>query len=977
MALPRLLLLLWSCSGLTILLLAGGGLREAAARTVPVEFLYPPYNLTYMHYIDTSGVFLRSPNATFSAAVFNAGADSPGDDSSSNSPPGDETQMSRYFFSVLHDRSRTPVWAATAGSTIIQSIILSLNASGLYISDPADQSGPSWSTPRLAAPVAALRLLDTGQLALIDGDNATLWSTFDAPTDTLLQGQVLPVGVPLTATASEQDLSPGAYRLLLTPTDALLQWASSSSNVRRDEDLVTYWALSSDPASVQDSNRAVRSMMVNASGIYLLADDDGRDTVFSLRFASPPAPATRMLLKVDPSGRLRALSTAYSPTAARATLPAVWAAPASDCDLPLPCGSLGLCTPGNNGSSCMCPDAFTTHTTGGCSPADGSSLPVLSDSCLAGNASSTSKPSAASAGTPYSYTRLGDGIGYFASKFALPTTAGDALSACRDLCSANCSCAGFVYRNSSKSCLLLHNQIGSVFRGGGNSAAAAVAFIKTVPPAPSRGQGGGRGSSSLSTITIIFGIVLPAVAAVFITFLLYVLGVHWLKNRHHAGANTGKAKKKKHGHGGSSWFMLHMMPSLSSSRASSNVPSEKGDGDDSEDDDDEVLIPGLPTRFTFVDLETATNGFKWQIGSGGFGSVYRGELPDRTTVAVKRMNNLGMQGRREFLTEIAVIGNVHHVNLVKLRGFCAEGARQQLLVYEYMNRGSLDQSLFFRAGAGAAAKKRDVLEWPERLGVCVGAARGLAYLHAGCDRKILHCDVKPENILLDDRGGVKIADFGLAKLMSPEQSGLFTTMRGTRGYLAPEWLMNAPITDKADVYSFGMVLLEIVRGRKNSKQDDDEHHTTTTTGSTTTSASAASSDGGAGEATKPRSSYFPALALDLHEEGRYLELVDPRLEGRADAAEVARVVRVALCCLQEEASVRPAMTAVSGMLDGSMDVCVPRTEQLAYLRMYGRGLVDVRPGGWKGKWKGSDMTAGSSSWSPPSCVSAQQLSAPR
>ncbi|VAI11996.1 unnamed protein product [Triticum turgidum subsp. durum] len=887
--------------------------------------------------------------------------------SSSNSPPGEESQMSRYFFSVLHDRSRTPVWAATAGSTIIQSIILSLNASGLYISDPADQSGPSWSTPRLAAPVAALRLLDTGQLALIDAGNATLWSTFDAPTDTLLQGQVLPLGVPLTATASEQDLSPGAYRLLLTPTDALLQWASSSDGRR---DFVTYWALSSDPASVQDSNRAVRSMMVNASGIYLLADDDGRDTVFSLRFASPPAPATRMLLKVDSSGRLRALSTAYSPTAARATLPSVWAAPASDCDLPLPCGTLGLCTPGNNGSSCMCPDAFTTHTTGGCSPADGSALPVLSDSCLAGNASA--KSSAASARTPYSYTRLGDGIGYFAGKFALPTTAGDALSACRDLCSANCSCVGFVYKNSSKSCFLVHNQIGSVFRGG-NSAAAAVAFIKTVPPAPSRGQGGGGGSSSLSTITIIFGIVLPAVAAVFITFLLYVLGVHWLKNRH-GGANTGKAKKKKHGNGGSSWFMLHMMPSLSSSRASSNVPSEKGDGDDREGDDDEVLIPGLPTRFTFADLETATNGFKWQIGSGGFGSVYRGELPDRTTVAVKRMNNLGMQGRREFLTEIAVIGNVHHVNLVKLRGFCAEGARQQLLVYEYMSRGSLDQSLFPRAAAGAATKKRDVLEWPNRLGVCVGAARGLAYLHAGCDRKILHCDVKPENILLDDRGGVKIADFGLAKLMSPEQSGLFTTMRGTRGYLAPEWLMNAPITDKADVYSFGMVLLEIVRGRKNSKQDD-EHDTTTTGSSTTTGA--ASSDGAGGEATKARSSYFPALALDLHEEGRYLELVDPRLEGRADAAEVARVVRVALCCLQEEASVRPAMTAVSGMLDGSMDVCVPRTEQLAYLRMYGRGLVDVRPGGWKGKWKGSDMTAGSSSWSPPSCVSAQQLSAPR
>ncbi|KAE8798080.1 G-type lectin S-receptor-like serine/threonine-protein kinase [Hordeum vulgare] len=941
---------------LPIMLLAGG-LREAAARTVPVEFLYPPYNLTYMHYIDTNGVFLRSPNATFSAAVFNSG--------SSDSSGADESQltMSRYFFSVLHDRSRTPVWAAAAGATIVQSIILSLNASGLYISDPAGLSGPSWSTPRLAAPVAALRLLDTGQLALIDADNATLWSTFDAPTDTLLQGQLLPVAVPLTATASDQDLSPGAYRLLLTPADALLQWASSDGG----GDFVTYWALSSDPASVQDSNRAVRSMMVNASGVFLLADGGG--TVFSLRFASPPpAPATKMLLKVDSSGRLRALSTAYSPTAARATLPAVWAAPASDCDLPLPCGALGLCTPGNNGSSCMCPDAFTTHTTGGCSPADGSALPALPDTCLAGN----SKPSSSSAAA-HSYTRLGDGIGYFASKFALPTTAGDALPACRDLCSANCSCVGFVYKNSSKSCLLVHNQIGSVFRGAGNSAAATVAFVKTVPPAPSRGGQGGDGgsgsSSSLSTITIIFGIVLPAVAAVFITFLLYVLGVHWLKNRH---GGAGKAKRKQHGHGGSSWFMLHMMPSLSSSRASSNAPSEKGGGDSEDEGDDEVLIPGLPTRFTFADLEAATNGFKWQIGSGGFGSVYRGELPDRTTVAVKRMNNLGMQGRREFLTEIAVIGNVHHVNLVKLRGFCAEGARQQLLVYEYMSRGSLDQSLFPRAGAGAASKA--VLEWAERLGVCVGAARGLAYLHAGCDRKILHCDVKPENILLDERGGVKIADFGLAKLMSPEQSGLFTTMRGTRGYLAPEWLMNAPITDKADVYSFGMVLLELVRGRKNSKQDDDDHHDAATTGTNSSS----TTSGTTGEATEARrSSYFPALALELHEEGRYMELVDRRLEGRADAAEVERVVRVALCCLHEEASSRPAMTAVAGMLDGSMDVCVPRTEQLAYLRMYGRGLVDVRPGGWKGKWKGSEMTAGSSSWSPPSCVSAQQLSAPR
>uniref|UniRef100_A0A0E0MQ50 Receptor-like serine/threonine-protein kinase n=1 Tax=Oryza punctata TaxID=4537 RepID=A0A0E0MQ50_ORYPU len=891
----------------------------AVAREVPVEYLYPPFNLTYFHFIDTNGVFLLSRNTTFSAAVYNAGAD-----------PSSDDNQSRFFFSVLHSASRTPVWTATAGTTILQSIVLSLTAQGLALSDPDPAADSAWSTPRLRAPVAALRLLDTGELALLDAANATLWSSFDRPTNTLLPGQALLAGVPLTSAVSDQDLNPGAYRLMLTDTDALLQWATTPSN----GSFLTYWALSTDPNSVHDSNAAVHSMTANSSGLYLLAAN-GRDTVFRLRFPPPPAPNDEpRLLNLDPSGRLRALSMAYSPTSPRATLPTVWAAPPGGCDLPLPCRSLGLCTPGTNGSSCSCPDAFSTYSTGGCAPADGSALPA--DTCT----SSAPPPN-------FNYMTLGEGVGYFANKFASPDTSGEALPACRDLCSANCSCLGFFYRNSSKSCFLLHNQIGSLFRGDNINSDAAVGFIKTLPPA-SRRQGGGKGSS-LSFITIVFGIALPTVAAVLIGFLVYVMGTQWVKRW-----QVGKKKKKKK-HGNRSWFKL---PMLSSQQASYVSEEQQGE----EDDGDEVLIPGLPARFTYAELEEATEGFKSQIGSGGFGCVYRGELPDpdpdRSAVAVKRMNNLGSQGRREFLTEMAVIGNAHHVNLVKLRGFCAEGARQ-LLVYEYMNRGSLDQCLF-RAGAAT-------LEWPERMGVCVGAARGLAYLHAGCARKILHCDVKPENILLDDRGGVKIADFGLAKLMSPEQSGLFTTMRGTRGYLAPEWLTNAPITDKADVYSFGMVLLEIVRGRKNCRRDQQQ----SSSGKGSGGEASSESDGGGG--------YFPAMALELHEQGQYEAVVDQRLEGRADVAQVARVVRVALCCLHEDAALRPAMTTVSAMLDGSMEAGVPRTELLDYLRLYGRGLVDVRSGG-KGKG-GSDFTSGggvaSSSWSPTSCVSAQQLSGPR
>ncbi|MQL82178.1 hypothetical protein Taro_014644 [Colocasia esculenta] len=182
-------------------------------------------------------------------------------------------------------------------------------------------------------------------------------------------------------------------------------------------------------------------------------------------------------------------------------------------------------------------------------------------------------------------------------------------------------------------------------------------------------------------------------------------------------------------------------------------------------------------------------------------------LLDKTTVAVKRISNNGVQGKREFCTEIAVIDNIHHVNLVKFRGFCVQ-ASKQLLLYKFMNRGSLDRTLFAAVGS-------PVLEWGERVEIVLGMARGLPYLHGGCDHKIIHCDVKPENILLGDHSQVKISDFGLSKLLAPEQPTHFTTMRGTWGYLAPEWLTNSAISDHTDVYSYDMVLLEIVHGRKN------------------------------------------------------------------------------------------------------------------------------------------------------------------
>ncbi|CAN1751364.1 G-type lectin S-receptor-like serine/threonine-protein kinase At5g24080, partial [Linum perenne] len=190
--------------------------------------------------------------------------------------------------------------------------------------------------------------------------------------------------------------------------------------------------------------------------------------------------------------------------------------------------------------------------------------------------------------------------------------------------------------------------------------------------------------------------------------------------------------------------------------------------------------------------------------SGGFGSVYKGSLGDGTLVAVKKLDKVLPHGEKEFITEVNTIGSMHHMNLVRLCGYCSEGP-QRLLVYEFMKNGSLDKWIF----------PSFVLDWPTRFSIAIATAQGIAYFHEQCRNRIIHCDIKPENILLDENFCPKVSDFGLAKLMGREHSHVVTMVRGTRGYLAPEWVSNRPITVKADVYSYGMLLLEIIGGRRN------------------------------------------------------------------------------------------------------------------------------------------------------------------
>ncbi|XP_040379125.1 G-type lectin S-receptor-like serine/threonine-protein kinase At2g19130 [Oryza brachyantha] len=209
--------------------------------------------------------------------------------------------------------------------------------------------------------------------------------------------------------------------------------------------------------------------------------------------------------------------------------------------------------------------------------------------------------------------------------------------------------------------------------------------------------------------------------------------------------------------------------------------------------------------FRYTDLQRATRNFSEKLGGGSFGSVFKGYLSD-STIAVKRLDG-ARQGEKQFRAEVNSVGIIQHINLVKLIGLCCEGDNR-LLVYEYMPNNSLDVCLLEGNGI--------VLDWTIRYQIAIGIARGLAYLHNSCRDCIIHCDIKPENILLDASYVSKIADFGMAKILEREFSHAMTTMRGTIGYLAPEWISGTVVTSKVDVYSYGMVLFEIILGRRNS-----------------------------------------------------------------------------------------------------------------------------------------------------------------
>ncbi|KAI7747668.1 hypothetical protein M8C21_002772 [Ambrosia artemisiifolia] len=317
--------------------------------------------------------------------------------------------------------------------------------------------------------------------------------------------------------------------------------------------------------------------------------------------------------------------------------------------------------------------------------------------------------------------------------------------------------------------------------------------------------------------------------------------------------------------------------------------------------DGKTMMEGSLVAFAYRDLQIATGNFSDKLGGGSFGSVFKGVLHDSSIVAVKKLRSVS-QGEKEFRSEVSTIGIIQHVNLVRLCGFCAQG-KNRLLVYDYVPNGSLNSHLFNE-------NENNLLTWKTRYQIALGIARGLVYLHEKCRDRIIHCDIKPENILLDVDFCPKIADFGMAKLMCRDFSRVLTTMRGTRGYLAPEWLSGAAITSKADVFSYGMMLFELISGKRNSHQSEDRSFV-----------------------------FFPSLAANvLMVGGDILSLLDSRLNREASVEEVTKVFKVAYWCMQDEEDNRPSMSEVEHILEGVLDVSMPPIPQ--YVKYFADDMDD-------------------------------------
>ncbi|KAM3381896.1 G-type lectin S-receptor-like serine/threonine-protein kinase isoform X1 [Capsicum galapagoense] len=768
----------------------------------------------------------------------------------------DQYLLSIWFAQLPGDR--TLVWSPSINSPITKDAVVEFDNSGNLLL--MDRGNTLWASNTSEAGVETAVMSENGNFVLFSDNLSVVWQSFSHPSDTLLPGQPLTASLELISSKSPALGGYYTLKMLQQPTSLNL---GLTYNVPESFDMspelysnYSYWRgpdisnVTGDVVAVLDQAGSFGIVYGSSSdgAVYVYKNDGDYGGLFSaVNQSNRNRPSVLRRLILEANGNLRLYRWDNDVNGSKQWV-AEWAAVSSPCNIAGICGN-GIC------------NLERSKTNASCTCLPGTSK-VGNDISCSGNSSLTGKcgPHHENLTSQFKISTVQQTTYYFSGSSVIANYSDiESVSKCGNACLSNCNCVASVYGlNEEKPyCWVLRS-----LEFGGFEDPGSTLFVK-VDANGSFGVGGDNqtgdsSDESLSTHEKV--LILPIVLSM--TVLIALLGCLLYIN-------------------------IHRKRSLKRAL------------------DGSLILSGAPISFSYRDLQHRTNNFSQLLGTGGFGSVYKGSLVDGTLIAVKKLDKVLPHGEREFITEVNTIGSMHHMNLVRLCGYCSEGTRR-LLVYEFMKNGSLDKWIFH-----SYSNRDRLLIWPTRFRIAIGTAQGIAYFHEQCRNRIIHCDIKPENILLDEDFCPKVSDFGLAKLMGREHSHVVTMVRGTRGYLAPEWVSNRPITVKADVYSYGMLLLEIIGGRRNLDMTCDAEDF-----------------------------FYPGWAYKEMTEGTPEKVVDRRLEGAIEKEELIRALMVAFWCIQDEVSTRPTMGEVVKMLEGSVDIEMPPMPQTV-LELIEEGLDHV------------------------------------
>ncbi|KAG6419122.1 hypothetical protein SASPL_121333 [Salvia splendens] len=731
---------------------------------------------------------------------------------------------------------RVVVWVANRDSTLT-------NSSGILKISPLDarltlqdHSGTSlWSSPNHSATGGSrvAELLDNGNFVLREEDDDDpdnyLWQSFDYPTDTLLPGMKLgwdsKTGLNrfITSWKSADDPSTGDYSFKLDIYGYPEIHLANKEKIYYRSGPWNGLRFSGVP-EMKPTSQLLSFVFVRNSHQVSYSFNLLNESMYS-RLVVKHSGALQRLIWI-PSSRI------WNP---------FWYAPKDQCDVYRECGVYGICD-ANASPVCKCMKAFEPKDPQAWSLRDGSDgcVRVVELDCGTDGFLAMSSVKLPESGAAYVYAEM-------------------SLDQCRDMCRRNCSCRGYSSANISdgSGCVVWAEDLYDMRQyaaseGGGQDFYYRVPAAELAPAA----SGAGDDSNKTRQTIMIAGIVIGS-AAMLLGLAIFLAS----KKRKSETVNIVERRGSRER---SQDYLLN----------APTIPSKRDQSGETAVDDIELPL------FDITTLSIATNKFsdEKKLGQGGFGIVYKGVLAEGQEIAVKRLSKTSVQGVDEFKNEMKLIARLQHRNLVRLLGCCVE-MEEKMLVYEYMENKSLDSILFKK-------NKSSMLDWQTRFKIISGIARGLLYLHQDSRFRIIHRDLKASNILLDKDMEPKISDFGMARIFGGDQTEANTKkVVGTYGYMSPEYAMDGLFSIKSDVFSFGVLVLEIVSGMKNRGFYQTNNHLN-----------------------------LLAYAWKLYREGRALELVDSAAGEEYVAGEVLRCIQVGLLCVQEQAEDRPNMSNVVLML---------------------------------------------------------------